>query len=66
MYTEYTLPPNEHEKYPKGLHKLAGPFDLALIKLNNGVTLIPGRMIPVGLISITRRSGSDVVHLLTF
>ena len=50
MYTEYTIPPNSHPKVPEGLHKLAGPFDIALIKMRVGVTLMPGRLVPVGQI----------------
>ena len=49
MYTEWTIPPNKYPKhYPDGLHKTAGPFDIALIKMRVGVTLIPGRVVPVG------------------
>ena len=50
MYTEFTIPPNSHPKVPEGLHKLAGPFDIALIKMRVGVTLMPGRLVPVGQI----------------
>ena len=50
MYTEYTIPPNTNQRAPEGLHKVAGPFDIALIKLRVGVTLMPGRVVPVGQI----------------
>ena len=29
--------------------KLAGPFDIALIKLNEGLALVPGKIVPVRL-----------------
>ena len=48
MYTKYAVPPNTHKQYPEGIHKLAGPFDIALIKLKTRVTLMPGRVVPVG------------------
>ena len=57
MYTEWTIPPNKYPKhYPDGLHKTAGPFDIALIKMRVGVTLIPGRVVPVGEIFSTLAS----------
>ena len=50
MYTKYAVPPNTHKQYPEGIHKLAGPFDIALIKLKARVTLMPGRVVPVGFL----------------
>ena len=50
MYTEFIIEPNAHPKVPDGLHKLAGPFDIALIKMRVGVTIMPGRVVPVGRI----------------
>ena len=48
MYKKFLVPPNKFPKYPEGLHKLIGPFDIALIKMKVGVTLVPGRLVPVG------------------
>ena len=50
MYREFIIRPNKYKDYLEGLHKVSGPFDIALIKLRESVTLIPGRLVPVGLI----------------
>ena len=47
MYAKLMIPPNKFPKYPEGLHKLIGPGDIALIKMKVGVTLVPGRLVPV-------------------
>ena len=48
MYTEFSVEPNEFQQYPEGFHKTSGPDDIALVKLRESVTLIPGRIAPVG------------------
>ena len=50
MYREFIIRPNKYKDYLEGLHKVSGPFDIALIKLRESVTLIPGRLVPVGLL----------------
>ena len=47
MYTEFSVEPNEFQQYPEGFHKTSGPDDIALVKLRESVTLIPGRIAPV-------------------
>ena len=47
MYAKFMIPPNKFPKYPEGLHKLIGPGDIALIKMKVGVTLVPGKLVPV-------------------
>jgi len=63
MYSEWNIPPNKYPKqYPEGLHKTAGPFDIALIKMRAGVTLIPGRVVPACMGSIKDHGVSAVVQ----
>ena len=59
MYTKYAVPPNTHKQYPEGIHKLAGPFDIALIKLKARVTLMPGRVVPVGFLFFFANPGGS-------
>jgi len=48
MYTQFQIPPGT-EGFPEGSHKMHGPWDMALIKLSNAVTVVPGKVVPACL-----------------